>query len=145
MTAKIDNIKNESVKKILQEVVDKANSNTTIEDCYNSISNIIEVSLNICNYELLLVSIQETVRSKIYKDNGKIRKSVGIKQSHIELLYKTLLEAVIFYVISYETANKNNRQYAEDQGDYLKRMIAEDVKYIESALTNMKIKKDYIN
>ena len=141
----INKIKNEHLRKILNSIIKEHDEGKSFESSYESLSKLIVFSTNNFNLELLFIAIIETLRSKIYKDTGEIKQIKDIPLENLDIIYLTFLESIIFYITSNEEANKDSRQYAEEQGEYLVRMLKENENYIETLLTALHIKETHIN
>jgi len=141
----INKIKNEHLRKILNSIIKEHDEGKSFESSYESLSKLIVFSTNNFNLELLFIAIIETLRSKIYKDTGEVKQIKDIPLENLDIIYLTFLESIIFYITSNEEANKDSRQYAEEQGEYLVRMLKENENYIETLLTALHIKETHIN
>jgi len=141
----INKIKNEHLRKILNSIIKEHDNGKSFESSYESLSKLIVFSTNNFNLELLFIAIIETLRSKIYKDTGEVKQIKDIPLENLDIIYLTFLESIIFYITSNEEANKDSRQYAEEQGEYLVRMLKENENYIETLLTALHIKETHIN
>lgn len=145
MSTNIKDIKNTQLREVLEKIDAEKNSNTDYDTYYNSISKIMSILIELFNPELSLTAIHETIRSKLYYNNGKSRGIKKIKLEELDLLYNILLESAIYYSIVEEKVIVTNRKYGEGHSEYLIRMLEESPEYLEKLITSATKNKENIN